>query len=99
MSSLSLDYSQYTRVMENTLKTWAQSSMGATQVANTIKGLVLATSSVIVLVAAQFLHITLSATDIANLATNIGIVAGAIWTIFGLVMKLVMFFAKKPVVA
>lgn len=80
--------------MENTLKAWAQSSQDPTAVATTIKGVVLGAASIITFFVAQFFHITLTATDIANLATNIGMAAGAIVTIYGLLFKGVMWFAK-----
>lgn len=91
-----IDLRVYTSGMENQLKEWAQSSQDPSSVANTIKGLVLSAASLIIYFGVTFLHITLNATDVANLATNLGLVAGAIFTIYGIVMKAVMWFAKKP---
>lgn len=82
--------------MENQLKSWAQSSQDPTVVANTIKGLVLSGASLITYFTVTFFNITLSATDIANLATNLGLASGAILTVYGLIFKAVMWFAKKP---
>lgn len=96
MSYEHIDFQVYTSAMENQLKQWAQSSQDPTAVANTIKGLVLSGASLITYFGVTFFHITLSATDIANLATNLGLAAGAILTVYGIVMKGVMWFAKKP---
>ena len=74
------------------------SSIDPTQVSNTVKGLVVAFSGVIILVAQQFFHITLSANDIISLATELSVGAGAVWTIYGLIMKVLAYFFKTPVV-
>ena len=71
------------------------SSQDPEQIATTVKGIVLALSSVIILVAGSVFHITLSAGDVLSLATDIGIGAGAVWTIYGLIMKLVVWFADR----
>lgn len=85
--------------MGNQLKVWAQSSTDPAVVANTIKGLVLASATIITFLVAQLFHVTLTADNINMLATDVGLASGAIWTVYGLVMKLVMWFAKeKPAV-
>jgi len=71
------------------------SSQDPEQIANTVRGIVLALSSVIVFMAASFFHLTLSANDVMALATDVGMAAGAVWTIYGLLMKAVVFFGKK----
>ena len=72
------------------------SSQDPSQVSNTVKGLVLGFSAIIILVAQQFFHLALTATDVASLAEEAGIAAGAIWTIWGLVMKIVVYFGRVP---
>lgn len=75
--------------METELKSFLQSSQDPTEVANKIKGCILAASSIIIFLAAQFFHITLSANDMITLATEIGTLAGAIWAIYGCFLHLV----------
>lgn len=77
------------------LGSFIASSEDPTKVANTVRGLVLASSSVIILVAAQVFHVQLGAQDIVTLATDLGMLAGAVLTIYGLIMKAVIFFGKK----
>ncbi len=86
----------YNLHMKPTFKGLVASSQDPTEIANTVKGIVLALSSVIVFTVAQFMHITLSATDVMTLATDLGTAAGAVWTVYGLILKLVVFFGKKP---
>lgn len=69
------------------LKTWLQSSQDPTQVSNTVKGVILSLSSIIVFVAAQVFHITLTADNILALATEVGSLAGILWMLYGLIMK------------
>lgn len=78
--------------MMNNIKTWLQSSQDSTQIANTVKGTILAISSIIVYLFSVWFHVTLSATDIVNLATEIGAMAGALWAVWGILMKLVVWF-------
>lgn len=63
------------------------SSTDPTQVANTIKGLIVSASSVIVLVAAHLLGITLTPDNIVSLASDVGMLAGAVWFVYGLLHK------------
>ena len=100
MNTITYDYTSYNEETMNTIKTWAQSSVDPEQLANTIRGLVLTGASIITFLGMQFFNITLSANDIANLATNLGIAAGAIWTVYGIILKGVMWFAstKTPTV-
>lgn len=64
------------------------SSQNPEEIANSVKGIILALSSVIILVAQQFFHITLSANDVISFATEASLGAGAVWTIYGLGLKL-----------
>ncbi len=72
-----------------------QSSTDATQVSSRVTGAVLAGSSIIIFAAAQIFHIQLSATDIVTLATEIGAVAGAVWTLKGAIIWLMTKFGKQ----
>lgn len=87
--------------MDNTqpiLAAWAASSSDATTVSNTIKGLVVAGSSVIILVAGLYLHISLNSNDVLTFGTELGTTVGFIWFLAGLFLKGIHFIAKKPVV-
>ncbi len=59
------------------------SSQSPDEIATRVKGMVLAFSSIIILVAGQFFHITLSANDVISLAGELGSVAGAITVLYG----------------
>ena len=71
------------------------SSSNPQEIANTVKGVIVALSSVIIFIAASVFNITLNASDVLGIAADIGIGAGAIWTIYGLLMKLIVRFAKQ----
>jgi hypothetical protein len=70
------------------------SSTNPEEVANTVKGIVLALASLIILVAGQF-GVPLAESDVAVFAQNIGLAAGALWTLYGLGMKVVVHFTKQ----
>lgn len=74
------------------------SSQNPEEIANTIKGMILAFSSIIILVASQLFHITLSANDVLSLASEAGSVAGAIWLLYGIGLKVLAYFFKQPTV-
>lgn len=69
------------------LKSWLQSSADPQTVSNTVRGAILGVSALIILVAAQLFHITLSANDVISLATEIGALAGSVWFLYGLLFK------------
>ena len=69
---------------------WLQSSTDPETVSNTVRGAILAVSGLIIFAAAEIFHVTLSANDIITLATELGTIAGLLWTVYGLVMKIVM---------
>ncbi len=75
--------------METQLISFLQSSQDPEQIANKVKGVILAASAVIIFLAAQLFHVSLTANDVISLATELGTVAGAIWTIYGCVLHLV----------
>lgn len=71
------------------------SSTNPTEIATRVKGIVLALSSVIILVASQFFNITLTSNDIITFASELGAVAGAITTLYGAGMWLLSKIFKK----
>ncbi len=70
------------------------SSQDPEQIANTVKGIVLTFSGVIIFLATQFFHVSLTSADVLVFATGLGTVAGAVWTVYGLILKLVVFVSK-----
>lgn len=66
-----------------------QSSQDPTQVANKVKGAILFASSIIIFGTAHLFNITLTASDIVTLATELSTVAGAVWAIYGCILNLV----------
>lgn len=74
------------------------SSVDSTQVSSRVTGAVLAFSSIIILLAGQFFHVQLTATDIISYATELGAVAGAVWTLKGAIIWIMTKFGKKPTV-
>jgi len=69
-----------------TIPAWMQSSTDATAVSKRVEGIVIGASSFIILIGAQFFHITLQAADITSLATSAGMVVGAIQFLRGLIL-------------
>lgn len=76
------------------MKSWLQSSADPSSVSNTVRGLVLSLSSLIIVAGGVF-GVPLTDTQIASLAASAGLAAGSLWTLYGLVLKLVMFFGKN----
>ena len=56
---------------------------------NTVQGLVAVLSAVVPLLALQFFHVQISANDVASLVEEGTMVIGAIWTIRGLILKVI----------
>lgn len=81
----------------NNLPNWLQSSTDPTQVSSRVTGIVIGASSIIMFLAARFFHITLSADDMVSLASELGALAGAIWTIKGFIIWVLTKFGKKTV--
>lgn len=73
------------------------SSQNPDEIANKVKGAILAFSSLIIFVAAQFFHIHLSANDILSLATELSGVVGAVWMIYGFVLHAITWFYHAKV--
>lgn len=70
------------------------SSVDSTQVANTVRGIVLSLSSTLLLLA-PLANISLTAEQLTTLAGQLGLAAGATWTLYGLGLKLVAFVTKR----
>lgn len=70
------------------------SSQNPQELANTVKGLVLSLSAVL-LMAARAFDLPLTETDVVTLATQLGLAVGALWTLYGLGLKVVTAFAKR----
>ena len=72
------------------------SSQNPEEVANKVKGVILASSSIIIFLAARFLGITLTANDVISLATQLSAVAGSVWMIYGFALNAIAwFYARK----
>ena|ERR1035437_8948061 len=72
------------------------SSTNSEEIATRVKGIILGLSSVIILLAARFFHITLTANDIIALASELGSVAGAITLLYGAGMWVMATIFKTP---
>jgi len=70
------------------------SSQNPEELANRVKGIVLALSSIIIFGASQLFGISLDANDIVDIATKLGMVSGAIWSAYGGIIALVSYFSK-----
>lgn len=71
------------------------SSTNPEELADRVKGIVLASSSIIIFLATQFFHVQLTANDVLSLATEAGAVGGAIWTIYGAIKWVIAYFFKQ----
>lgn len=81
--------------MKTQLAGWAASSADPTEVSLRVKGVILALSSVIIFVAAQVFHITLTAQDVVELATQVSGVAGLVVSLYGAGLAFVRWLAAK----
>lgn len=81
--------------MQNQLASWLQSSQDPTTISNTVRGAVLAASGLIIFFASVAFHVTLTANDVVSLAAELGTLAGCLWTIYGIVMKGVMWLGTQ----
>ena len=66
------------------------SSQDPTKVSATVSGIILGSSSTIVWFATQLFHFQITPSDVSSLATGLGMTAGAIYFIYGLVRKLII---------
>lgn len=76
------------------LQGWAASSASPTEVSNRVKGVVLAGSSIIILLASKLFGLELTAQNVVELATQLGALSGAIWAVWGAGVALVRWFAE-----
>ena len=74
------------------LKSFLQSSQDPTQLAAKVEGAILFSSSVITYLALHLFNISIQPSDLTAFAAGAGIVAGAIWTIFGCLRNLVIWY-------
>lgn len=81
--------------MEKRLAGWAASSGDPTEVSTRIKGIILALSSVIIFLAANFFNITLTSQDIVDFATQVSGIVGLTLTLYGSGLALVRWIATK----
>ena len=70
------------------------SSTNPGDIANTVRGAILGVSGLIMFLA-PLAGLSVSAEEITSLAGGLGIGAGALWTVYGLIMKAVVHFTKK----
>lgn len=75
-------------------KNWLKSSQDENSVSNTVRGAVLAFSS-LMLLAAKYFELPLTESDVVEIATQIGAASGALWLLYGMAMKVVMKLGKK----
>ncbi len=77
----------------NLLPVFASSS-DPTQISTTVTGVIIGASSIIIAGASILFHITLTASNITVLGTDLGMVAGAIWFLVGLTHKAINKFGR-----
>lgn len=70
------------------------SSQDPTQVSTTVSGFIVSGSAIIIALSATFFHITLTASNVLTLGTDLGYIAGAIVVILGLSHKLIQKYGK-----
>ena len=76
------------------LKAWVKSSQDPEKVATTIRGIIMAGSSFIIFFGSNFFGINLVEADIIDMASYVGMFAGGILGMYGLLMKVVMKVGK-----
>lgn len=64
------------------------SSMDSTKVSNMVRGAVLTSSAVLILIVGRVFDVELTALDFEEVATITAVMAGAIWTAYGAFFKL-----------
>lgn len=70
------------------------SSSDPTQVSTTVTGAIIACSTIIIALAAQFFHLTLMPSDIVSLGEGLGLMAGSVWFVVGIAHKVIQKFGK-----
>jgi hypothetical protein len=72
------------------LKGWAASSADPSQLSTTIRGGIIAASSVLIFLAASIFGLSVTPENITELATNVGMIVGGVIGVYGLIQKLVI---------
>lgn len=70
------------------------SSQNPEEIANKVKGAVLAVSSIVILIAAKFFGVSITVADMTELAAALGTMSGLIWAIYGGILHLIALFYK-----
>lgn len=70
------------------------SSQNSEEIANKVKGVILLLSSAVIFLASRFFGLTLTASDMVSLATEVGAVFGAVWAIYGSALHLIAWFYR-----
>lgn len=78
-----------------TLPAYMASSVDTSAVSSRVSGAVLASSSIIIFLVAYVFKIQLTANDLISLSTQLGTIAGAIWTVKGFIIWIMTKFGKK----
>lgn len=65
---------------------WAGSSEDPTKVGDSVKGVLIMFSAIIVIIAGK-LHIPITDSNVGLLADEVGLVVGGLWTLYGLLKK------------
>ncbi len=68
------------------------SSQDPNEIANKVKGAVVFSSSIIIFVLAKWFNIHLTVTDMTQVGTELGAIAGAIWAVYGSILHLIAWF-------
>ena len=71
------------------------SSQNPEELANRVKGIILGLSGLIIFLGSQFFGIELKPEDVMELATQLSVIAGAVWAIYGAGLALVAKFARQ----
>ncbi len=71
------------------------SSQDSEKLQTRIKGIVIGCSSIIIYAAAKWFNIELTTDNIVELATQIGMITGAITTVYGAILAIIAHFAEK----
>lgn len=77
------------------MKNWLRSSQNPTKVSQTISGGVIALSSIIMFVLLNVFGISVEQADVTDFGAYLGMIAGGIMGIKGLLMKVVMLAGKE----
>lgn len=68
------------------------SSQNPEEIANKVKGAVLAISSIAIFIAAKFFQIEITVDDMTALASALGALSGLIWMVYGGILHLIAWF-------